>query len=78
MGSIVVHFIVSIFKKFNLIPVPILDVQPAICFARALIEANQLGVFTVLENSGKGLSSDEVTQRIGIFREGASILLKRL
>ncbi|MBC2694298.1 MAG: methyltransferase [Desulfobacteraceae bacterium] len=68
-------FLIAILKKLNLVSVPLLDTQPQICRTRALLEANKLGLFTALENSGKGLGSDEVAQRIGISREGADVLL---
>lgn len=72
------HFIVSILKKFNLIPVPILDVQLSICLARAIIEANNLGVFEALKGNREGLSSEELAQHVAISSEGAAILLNAL
>jgi SAM-dependent methyltransferase len=69
---------VSILKKFNLIPVPILDVQLSICLARAIIEANNLGVFEALKGNREGLSSEELAQHVAISSEGAAILLNAL
>lgn len=68
-------FLIAILKKLNLVPVPLLDMQPQMCRTRALLEANKLGLFTALENSKKGLGSHEVAQHIGISREGADVLL---
>ena len=72
------NFLMHILKKLNIVPVPLADIQPQICRARALMEANKLGVFTALEESLNGLTHEEVAERVGISREGAAVLLTAL
>src|SRR4030067_1701371 len=69
------HPLIYIAKKLNLIPVPFVDTHPQLCFIRALLEANKLGVFIALDESAEGLTVDEVAQKCGISSAGAEVLL---
>lgn len=71
-------FLIAILKKLNLAPVPLLDMQPQMCRTRAILEANNLGIFETLEDNKEGLSSEELAQRVAISSEGAAILLNAL
>jgi SAM-dependent methyltransferase len=73
-----VNIIVNILKKLNVIPAPLVDTQSQIIRARALMEANRLGVFTALEEAGNGLSAEEVADNLDLSREGVDVLLKAL
>lgn len=68
--------IAYVLRKMNLVPVPFLDVQPRVCLARAILEANRFGVFTALgNNNGLGLTAPEIAERVGMSPEGAEVLL---
>jgi len=72
------NWLVLLLKKLNVIPAPLLDVYPAMCGARGLLEANRLGVFQALSKSPQGLNPGELAGQTGLSEEGAGILLEAL
>lgn len=72
------NLLISLLKKLNVVPAPLLDVYPAICGARALLEANRLDVFLALNRNPRGLNPGELARQTGLSEEGARILLEAL
>lgn len=62
-------------KRLNIVPVPLLDVQMQMCTARAIIEANEIGVFAALAPHSKGLTVAELAEAVAIPLVSAEVLL---
>jgi SAM-dependent methyltransferase len=72
------NLIVELLRLLNAVPVPLVDTQTQMARARALLEANRLQIFSVLENAPGGLTADDVATRTLISVEGADVLLAAL
>ncbi|MBU0568270.1 methyltransferase [bacterium] len=72
------EILISILKKLNIIPVPLVDTQPQFLKARIVLEANRLGIFRALGEANDGLNTEELAERLGISREGAAVMLTAL
>lgn len=73
------ELLVSLLKTFGVVPVPMLDTQSQVARARAVLEANRLGVFRVIAEAGdRGISAARVADRLGISFDGAEVLLRAL
>jgi hypothetical protein len=70
------NILVNVLRKLNAVPVPLVDTASQLYRARAILEANRLGVFKALEAGP--LTADEVATRAGLSSEGARILLDAL
>ena len=72
--------IIGLLKWLNVVPVPLLDIQLPIVRARAIIEANRLGVFKLLaeHDAEGGLGAAEVADKLGLSSEGTALLLRAL
>ena len=70
--------IIELLRFLNIIPVPFMDVQPRICLARAIIEANRLKVFQTIGSSSNGATSSEIRSRTGQDLEALEALLHAL
>lgn len=70
--------IIDLLKKFNLVPVPLLDGQMQVVKAKAILEANWAGVFHALEKQPGGMTYQEVASATGLSVEGSKVLLRAL
>ena len=62
-------------KRLNLVPVPLLDVQIQMGCARAIIDANEIGVFAALASEPRGLTIADLAQAVTISPTAAAVLL---
>lgn len=72
------EILISLLKRLNIVPVPLLDTQSQFIRARAILEANRVGLFAVLEEVKEGLSVEEVAERLGFSWEGTDVFLRAL
>jgi len=72
------NLFVQLARLLNIVPVPLIDTQSQMLRARALIEANRLRVFEVIEAVPHGLSADELAEKLSISSAGAHVLLTAL
>lgn len=68
----------ALLKKFNLVPVPLLDGQMQVVKARAIMEANRAGVFHAIGTDPSGFSAAELANKLDFSLEGMDVLLKAL
>jgi SAM-dependent methyltransferase len=73
-----VAFIFYLLRLFNLAPVPLLDAQASVVGARALMEANNAGIFHFLAKTGEGKTAHEVSAHTGFAPDGTLLLLRAL
>uniref|UniRef100_A0A7C2P238 Methyltransferase domain-containing protein n=1 Tax=Schlesneria paludicola TaxID=360056 RepID=A0A7C2P238_9PLAN len=76
MGAM--NLLVHLARLLNVVPVPLLDTQSQMLRARAVIEANRLGVFETLAAAPQGLTADEVAHELNISPAGSLVLLTAL
>lgn len=70
------NILVNLAKKLGIVPAPQVDTVACVMRARAIIEANRLGVFRALEAGP--LSAEEVAARQGLSPEGTRALMAAL
>ncbi len=70
------NILVDLAKKLDIIPAPQVDTVSCVMRARAIIEANRLGVFQALEAGP--LTSEEVATKQGLSSDGTRALLAAL
>lgn len=69
----------SFLKWLNVVPVPLLDGQASVVKARAMLDANYLGVFhAVAEAGASGAEASFIQQRCELSSEGSEVLLRAL
>ena len=70
------NILVDLAKKLDIVPAPQVDTVACVMRARAIIEANRLGVFQALEAGP--LTAEEVASRRGLSPDGTRALLAAL
>jgi SAM-dependent methyltransferase len=70
------NILVDLAKKLDIVPAPQVDTVACVMRARAIIEANRLGVFQALEAGP--LTAEEVASRKGLSPDGTRALLAAL
>lgn len=70
------NILVDLAKKLDIVPAPQVDTVSCVMRARAIIEANRLGVFQALEAGA--LTAEEVAARKGLSPDGTRALMAAL